>query len=326
MKSIRVHAYGGPEVLRLDELATPVPGEGQILAKVAAAGINFFDTQLRSGLYRLAPLPFGLGNEGAGTVAAIGPGVADMRIGDRVAWIYAPGSYATEVVVPAARIVRLPPDVAFTDAAATLFQGMTAHYLAFDSFPLAQGSTCLIHSAAGGVGLLLTQIAKLRGATVIGAVSSRAKVDVARDAGADHVLVYDDEPFEIVAKRLTDGRGVQVVYDAVGKDTFDASLKSLAPRGSLVLYGEASGVVPDFDVRKLLFGGSLRLTRTGLDHHIATRAEFLERAEAVLGWLAQGRLRPHVGSTYPLAAAADAHRAIESRATRGKLLLLPEAS
>ena len=319
---IHVHDYGGPEVLRIDEVPDPVPGRGQVVARVAAAGVNFFDTQLRSGLYRRGALPLALGNEGAGTIEAAGPDVSDFHAGDRVAWIMAPGSYATHVAVDAGRLVHLPAEVSFETAAAVLFQGCTAHYLSHASFALGPGKACLIHSAAGGVGLLLCQMAKLLGARVIGAVSTETKADAARAAGADHVLLYSAD---IVAeiKRLTSGRGVDVVYDAVGKDSFVQSLDSLRPRGSLVLYGEASGLVPPFDVRELLFRGSLSLTRTGLDHHLADRAEFLRRTGDVMRWVAQGKLGPRIGHRFSLAEAAGAHRAIESRGTIGKVLLVP---
>jgi NADPH2:quinone reductase len=322
LKTIRVHAHGGPEALRLEELPRPAPGPGQILVAVKAAGVNLFDTQLRSGLYK-RDLPLMLGQEGAGIVEAVGPGVADMTPGDRVAWMFAPGSYGTHTIVSVERAVPLPAAITFEDAAAVLFQGLTAHYLATSTFPLTAGSTCLVHSAAGGCGILLCQIAKIRGAQVIGAVSTPAKAAIARAAGADHVVVYAEEDFEAAVKRITAGRGVDVVYDAVGLDTYMRSMNALRPRGMLVLYGEASGLVPPIDPRELLFRKSLYLTRTGLDHYIADRAELRRRTDEIFAWVAAGRLKQTIFKTYPLEQVADAHRAIESRATTGKLLVVP---
>ena len=322
LKTIRVHAHGGPEALRLEELPRPAPGPGQILVAVKAAGVNLFDTQLRSGLYK-RDLPLMLGQEGAGIVEAVGPGVVELAPGDRVAWIFAPGSYGTHALVSAERAVPLPEAIGFEDAAAVLFQGLTAHYLATSTFPLAAGSTCLVHSAAGGCGILLCQIAKIRGAEVIGAVSTPAKADTARAAGADHVVVYAEEDFEAAVKRITAGRGVDVVYDAVGLDTYVRSMNVLRPRGMLVLYGEASGLVPPIDPRELLFRKSLYLTRTGLDHYIADRAELRSRTDELFAWVAAGKLKQTIFKTYALEHVADAHRAIESRATTGKLLVVP---
>jgi NADPH2:quinone reductase len=321
-KAIRVHAHGGPEVLRLEELPLPAPGPGQILVAVKAAGVNLFDTQLRSGLYK-RELPLMLGQEGAGIVEALGPGVADLTPGDRAAWIFAPGSYGTHALVSAERAVPLPEAIGFEDAAAVLFQGLTAHYLATSTFPLTAGSRCLVHSAAGGCGILLCQIAKIRGAQVIGAVSTPAKAAIARAAGADHVVVYAEEDFEAAVKRITAGRGVDVVYDAVGLDTYVRSMNVLRPRGMLALYGEASGLVPPIDPRELLFRKSLYLTRTGLDHYIADRAELRSRTDEIFAWVAAGKLKQTIFRTYTLEQVADAHRAIESRATTGKLLVVP---
>jgi NADPH:quinone reductase len=322
VKVVRIHEHGGPEVLQLDGLPPPEPGRGEVLVEVKAAGVNLFDTQLRSGLYQ-RPLPLMLGQEGAGIVHAVGPGAADAAIGDRVAWIFAPGSYATHTLVPAERLVPLPGAIGFEDAAAVLFQGLTAHYLATSTFPLAAGDRCLVHSAAGGCGLLLCQIAKIRGAEVIGAVSTPAKAEIARAAGADHVVIYAKEDFEAAVKRITHDRGVDVVYDAVGLDTYVRSMNALRPRGMLVLYGEASGFVPPIDPRELLFRKSLYLTRTGLDHYIADRAELLSRARDLFTWIAEGRLKQKIFKTYRLEEIADAHRAIESRGTSGKLLVIP---
>lgn len=323
MRVVRAHRYGGPEVLQVDDIPTPQPGPGQVLVKIEAAGVNFFDTQLRSGLYKFGPLPVALGNEGAGTVEAVGPDVEDVAVDDQVAWILAAGSYATHALVPAKFIAPLPEQISFAEAAATIFQGLTAHYLARSAFDLKAGDTCLVHSAAGGVGILLCQIAKHLGARVIGAVSGQAKADIARGAGADNVIVYADQSFDVAVKELTGGKGVRVVYDAVGADTFERSLNSLTPRGHLVLYGEASGLVPPFDVRQLLFRGSLSLTRTGLDHFVATRAEFLQRAAAVFNWMSAGTIRQRIHRTFSLDQAAEAHRVIEQRDSAGKLLLTP---
>ena len=320
---IRVHQHGGPECLSLDALPLEPLPPGHLLVEVEAAGVNFFDTQLRSGLYK-QPLPVALGNEGAGVVREIGPEVSGLRSGDRVAWVQSPGSYARWKTVAAAQVFPLPEDVSSENAAAVLFQGMTAHYLACSTYPLAPGETCVVHSAAGGVGLLLTRIAKMRGATVIAAVSTPAKADVAIANGADHAVVYANGDLVDVTKRVTHGRGADVVYDAVGKDTFEQSLKSLKPRGLLALYGEASGVVPPIDVRLLMTAGSAYLTRTGLNAYSATPEERRERGDDILRWLAEGILTPHIDRRFALEDAADAHRAIESRATVGKVLLMPQ--
>ena len=322
MKAIRVYELGGPERLRLDDVVLQPPGRGEVLVEVKAAGVNFMDTQIRSGLFR-RPLPATLGIEGAGIVRALGEGVETVAPDDRVAWIFGGGSYAQYASVPAHLLAPLPQDLSFADAATVLFQGLTAHYLATSTYPLKQGDTCLVHSAAGGSGALLCQIAKMRGARVIGAVSSEAKAEVARAAGADEVIVYAKEDFAFAAKRLTDGVGVDVVYDAVGLDTYERSMNALRRRGMLALYGEASGLVPPLDVRMLVMRGSLYLTRTGLDSYTATREEFLERANDLFAWMAEGSLRCPVFKTYPLAEAAEAHRAIESRGTTGKLLIIP---
>jgi NADPH:quinone reductase len=322
VKAIRVHECGGPEVLRLEDVPLPTPGPGQVLVEVKAAGINLFDTQLRSGLYK-RDLPFTLGLEGAGIVQATGAGVDDTRAGDRVAFIFAAGAYATHTLAPAERTVPLPDAISFEQAAAVLFQGLTAHYLATSTFPLGPDSICLVHSAAGGCGILLCQIAKIRGAKVIGAVSTPAKAQVAREAGADHVVVYAEEDFEKAVKRITSGRGVDVVYDAVGLDTYVRSMNVLRPRGLLALYGEASGDVPPIDPRELLFRKSLFLTRTGLDHYVADQREMRARSDEIFAWVAQGRLKQKIFGTFALEEAAQAHRALEQRATTGKLLVIP---
>jgi NADPH2:quinone reductase len=319
---MRVHACGGPEAMALEDLPLPSPGHGQVLAAVKTAGFNLFDTQLRSGLYK-RDLPLTLGLEGAGIVEAVGADVDHIAVGDRVVFIFAAGSYATHTLAPAERVVPLPDKIGFEEAAAVLFQGLTAHYLATSTFPLGPASRCLVHSAAGGCGILLCQIAKIRGAEVIGAVSTPAKAAFAREAGADHVVVYAEEDFAAAAKRITSGRGVDVVYDAVGLDTYIRSMDSLRPRGLLALYGEASGLVPPIDPRELLFRKSLSLTRTGLDHYIADRRELRARTDELFAWAAEGRLKQKVFRTYRLEEAADAHRAIESRGTTGKLLVIP---
>ena len=322
VKAIRVHSYGGPETMVLEELPRPSPGRDQVLVAVKAAGVNLFDTQLRSGLYK-RDLPLTLGLEGAGIVEAIGADVRDFASGDRVAFVFSAGSYATHTLAPAERTVPLPDTIGFEDAAAVLFQGLTAHYLATSTFALGPGSSCLVHSAAGGCGILLCQIAKIRGAAVIGAVSTPEKAAIARAAGADHVVVYAEEDFAAAVKRITGGRGVDVVYDAVGLDTYIGSMDSLRPRGMLALYGEASGLVPPIDPRELLFRKSLYLTRAGLDHYIADRHELRMRTDELFGWTAEGRLKQKVFRAYGLDEIAEAHRAIELRATTGKLLVIP---
>jgi NADPH:quinone reductase len=322
VKAIRLHACGGPEAMVLEDLPLPSPGPGRVLVEVKAAGVNLFDTQLRSGLYK-RDLPLTLGLEGAGIVQAVGAGVADIAVGDRVAFIFAAGSYATHTLAPAERVVPLPDGIGFEEAAAVLFQGLTAHYLATSTFPLGPASSCLVHSAAGGCGILLCQIAKIRGAEVIGAVSTAAKAEIARDAGADHVVIYAQEDFAAAVKRITGGRGVDVVYDAVGLDTYIGSMDSLRPRGMLALYGEASGLVPPIDPRELLFRKSLFLTRTGLDHYIVDCRELRARTDEIFAWVVKGRLKQKIFAAYRLEAAAEAHRALESRATAGKLLVIP---
>ncbi len=321
MKAIRIHMTGGPEVLRYEDVAPPAAGEGQVLVKIAAAGVNFIDVYHRSGLYRV-PLPFTPGQEAAGVVTGVGTGVTDVQVGDRVAYTNVLGAYAEYAAVPADRVVPLPASVDARHGAAALLQGMTAHYLATTVYPLRPGDTCLVHAAAGGVGLLLCQIAKARGARVIGTVSTPAKAALAREAGADDVILYSEQDFEVEVKRLTGGVGVRVVYDSVGKTTFDKSLNVLAPRGMLVLYGQSSGPVGPFDPQVLNQKGSLVLTRPSLGHFIATRAELLARAGDVLGWIGAGRLQVRIGLELPLAQAAEAHRQLEGRRTTGKVLLL----
>jgi len=322
MKAIRIHTPGGPEVLCHEDLPNAAPGPGQAAIRVEAAGVNYIDTYHRSGLYQLL-LPATLGQEGAGTVAATGPDVTAVRPGDRVAWTGVQGSYADYLVAPADRLVSVPGGLSLEQAAATMLQGMTAHYLACTTYPLKPGDICLVHAAAGGVGLLLTQVAKLRGARVIGTVSTDVKARLAREAGADHVILYTTEDFEAEVKRLTDGRGVQVVYDSVGRTTFEKSLNCLARRGLMVLFGQSSGPVPPFDPQVLNQKGSLFFTRPSLVHYIAARDEMLARATELFGWIAGGKLNLRIHARYPLARAADAHRDLEGRKTTGKLLLFP---
>jgi len=321
MKAMRIHQVGGPEAMRLEELPDPSPGRGEALVAVEASGVNFIDVYNRTGLYK-TPLPYTLGQEGAGTVLATGDGVSEVRAGDRVAWYGTFGSYATRVVAPAQRLVPVPHGVTTKQAAAVMLQGMTAHYLARSTYPLKAGDACIVHAAAGGVGLLLTQIAtKIVGATVLGTVSTEAKARLAREAGAE-TIDYTKEDFAAVAKSRTGGRGVPVVYDSVGRTTFDKSLASLAPRGTLVTFGQSSGAVPPFDPLRLSQGGSLYLTRPTLGHYVATREELLWRAGEVLGWVGDGTLQVRVDREVPLADAGSAHRALEARETAGKVLLI----
>lgn len=322
MKAIRVASFGGPEVLRLEDVPVPTPGPGQALVRVEAAGLNFIDVYHRTGLYPNS-LPFTPGLEGAGTVAALGPGVSGLRAGDRVAWSSVLGSYAEQVLAPAAQLVALPAGADVRTAAALMLQGMTAHYLTESTYPLKSGDTCLVHAAAGGVGLLLVQMAKQRGARVLGTVSTEEKAALARGAGADEVIRYTQQDFLAEVKRLTGGRGVQVVYDSVGQATFEKSLDCLAPRGMLVLFGQSSGPVPAINPSVLAGKGSLFLTRPTLFHYIADRASLEARAGAVLEAAASGRLQVRIERTFPLAEAAEAHRTLEGRKTTGKVLLLP---
>jgi len=321
MKAIRVHQPGGPEALRLEELPPPQPGPGQVLVQLEAIGVNFLDCYQRSGLYTL-PLPFTAGNEAAGIVAGVGPGVGEVAVGQRVAFAGHLGAYAESALVPEARLVPLPTGLPAETAAAVLLQGMTAHYLATDTYPLRPGDTALIQAGAGGVGRLLVQIAKLRGARVLTTVSTPAKAELARSAGADLVIRYDRQDFEAEVLKATDGKGVQVVYDSVAKSTFDKSLNCLAARGTLALFGQSSGPVPPFDLQRLARKG-LFLTRPGLGLYTASRAELLRRARDVFEWVGSGRLEPCVDRRLPLAEAAEAHRLLEARQTAGKLLLLP---
>jgi NADPH:quinone reductase len=320
MKSIHVKEHGGPEKLEVVETPTPQPGPKQALVRLAAIGVNFIDVYFRTGLYK-ADLPVTPGNEGAGTVEAVGADVTEVAPGDRVAYAMSRGSYAEAAVVPAAMLVKIPDHVDFPTAAAAMLQGTTAHYLTHSTYPLKNGDTCLVHAAAGGAGGLIVQMAKMLGARVFGTVSTEEKAAIAREHGVDEVIFYTRQDFEAEVKRLTEGRGVDVVYDSVGKTTFDKSLGSLRPRGLMALFGQSSGSVPPFDPGILNAKGSLFLTRPSLAHHLATREELLWRAGDVLNWVAAGKLKLRIDRTYPLAEAASAHRDLEGRHTAGKLLL-----
>jgi NADPH2:quinone reductase len=321
-RAIRIEKTGGPEVMKFAEVEMPKPDKGQALVRIEAAGVNFIDIYQRSGLYKL-DLPFSLGQEGAGVVEAVGPDVTEVRVGQRVAWTGVMGACATHALVPAARLVVVPEGVSSKTAAAVMLQGMTAHYLTHDTFPLRPGHDCLIHAAAGGVGLLFCQMARKLGARVIGTVGSPEKAQLARKAGASEVIEYRTVDFEAEVKRLTDGKGVHVVYDSVGKDTFDKSLKSLRLRGMLVLFGASSGPVPPLDVQRLAAGGSLYLTRPTLQSYVVTREELLARAGAVLGMVQKGELEVKIEAEIPLAEAARAHELLASRKTTGKVVLVP---
>jgi len=321
MKAIILHEHGGPEVLKLEERPTPEPGPGQALVQIAAAGVNFIEIYQREGRYKL-PLPCGIGGEGAGTVMAVAPDVTEVKPGDRVAWLDGSGSYATHAVVPAARLAPVPDGVALEQAAAVMVQGLTADVFTGRTYAVKPGDRVLVHAAAGGAGRMFCQIAAMRGATVIGTVSSEAKARVAHEAGASETIIYTKEDFEAEVKRITGGQGVNVVYDSVGKDTFDKSLACLAPLGHLVLFGQSSGFVPPFEIQRLA-ARSLTLTRPRVFDYVAKREELLRHAGQVLGWIAEGRLRVLVDRTYPLEQAAEAHIALASRQTTGKLLLIP---
>jgi len=322
MLAIRIHETGGAEKLRADEIPVPAPRAGEVRFRVEAAGVNYIDTYHRSGLYKVE-LPHTVGQEAAGTITAVGEGVAGWAVGDRVGSAQAIGAYAQEALAPAARLVRVPAGVTAATAAATLLQGMTAHYLACDTWALKAGDTALVHAGAGGVGLLLIQIAKRRGARVLATAGTDAKAALARSAGADATCVYTRENFADAARAFTGGRGVDVAYDAVGKDTFEGTLASLRPRGMFVSYGNSSGPVPPFAPLVLSQKGSLYFTRPTLAHYTQTPAELQARADELFRWIAAGELAVRVGSTFPLAEAAAAHRALEGRQTTGKVLLVP---
>jgi NADPH2:quinone reductase len=299
MKAIRVHAPGGPESMKLEETAVPTPAAGQAQVKLEACGVNYIDVYFRTGAYK-APLPLTPGMEGAGTVTAVGPGVSDVKVGDRVAWTGVIGSYAQMLAVPSDRLVALPEKLTFKD-----------------------GETALVQAAAGGMGLLLCQMARMRGATVIGTVSTEEKAALAKAAGADHIILYTKQDFEPEVKRITGGRGVDVVYDGVGASTFDKGLNCLRPRGLMALFGAASGPVPPLDLQRLNAGGSLFITRPSLNHHIASREELMQRSGELFGWIRDGKVKLRVDHQFPLEQAAEAHRQLEGRKTTGKILLLP---
>ena len=322
MKAIRVHTPGGPEVMKLEEVPEPKAGPGQAVVKLEAAGLNYIDVYFRTGMYK-APLPLTPGLEGAGTVTQLGDGVKDLKPGDRVAYTGIPGSYAQMNVCPADRLVKLPDKLSFRDGAASMLQGMTAHYLTRSTYPLKSGDTCLVHAAAGGMGLLLTQMGKMFGATVIGTVSTDEKAALAKQAGADHVILYSKQDFVAEVKRITGNRGVDVIYDGVGATTFEKGLTCIRPRGVMALYGAASGPVAPLDLQLLNANGSLFVTRPSLNHHIASREELVQRSGDVLGWIRDGKLKLRVETTFPLDKAGEAHRALEGRKTTGKVLLIP---
>jgi len=322
VKAIQVKRVGGPEVLELVDLPVPDPKPDEAVVKLSASGVNFIDVYHREGRYKVA-LPFTPGQEGAGVVTAVGAAVKSVKAGDRVAWSHLLGAYAEYAAVAADRLVPIPPGVSDQQAAAAMLQGMTAHYLTHDSYRLKRGETALIHAAAGGVGLLLTQMAHNIGARVIATVSTEEKAKLAREAGADEVIFYTQQEFETETKRLSDGKGVDVVYDSVGKTTFEKGLNVLHPRGMMVLYGGSSGAVPAFDPILLTQKGSLFLTRPSLGNYIATREELMARSQAVFGMITSGKLKLRIEHTYPFADAQRAHRDLEGRKTTGKLLLFP---
>ena len=323
MKAVRINEFGGPEVLSYEEVPVPEPGPGEVRIKLSASGVNFIDVYQRTGLYP-GELPRTLGNEGAGEVEALGEGVEELSEGDFVAFAMVPGAYADYVVAPVEKLV--PFNVTYVEArmaAAIMLQGMTAHYLTHSTFPLQEGQTALVHAAAGGVGLLLCQMAKMRGARVIGTVSTEEKADLARGAGADEVILYTEQDFVEGTRRITEGEGVDVVYDSVGKTTFDGSLDCLKRRGYLVLFGASSGPVPPVDLQVLNQKGGLFVTRPSLAQYTATREELLWRAESLFTWIGQNNLSVRIGGSYKLSETDQAHRDLEGRKTTGKLILLP---
>jgi NADPH2:quinone reductase len=322
MKAIRVQSPGGQDVLKYEEVSDPKHGPGQVLVKLHAIGVNFIDVYHRTGLYKL-PLPFTPGMEGAGVVESVGEGVTEVQLGDRVAYAMAVGAYAELAVVPSWQLVKIPATMDFSSAAAVMLQGMTAHYLTHSTYAIQLGDTILVHAAAGGAGLLIAQMAKRRGARVIGTVSTEEKARLARSAGVDEVILYTEADFESEVKRLTEGKGLPVVYDSVGKTTYEKSLNCLRPRGMMVLFGQSSGAVPPIDPGILAAKGSLYLTRPSLGHYSATREELLSRANDVIGWVSKGELKLRIEKTFALSDAAEAHRELESRRTTGKLLIIP---
>ncbi len=322
MKAIQITEMGGPEKLTLVDIERPEPGPGEVLVKIEAAGLNFIDTYQRAGLYPI-DLPYILGMEGGGTVETVGADVTGFAPGDAVAYAMSAGSYAEYNVVPARILIKVPEAVSIRQAAAVMLQGMTAHYLAHSTFTLQPGDRCLVHAGAGGVGRLLIQIARNAGATVYATVGTEEKAEIARECGADAVILYDEVNFQEEVMRLTEGEGVEVVYDAVAKATWERSLHSLKERGMLVLYGNASGLTPAIDPLLLSTNGALFLTRPGLGSYVSTRGDLEWRASDVLGWVEDGSLKLRTEFDYPLAEAADAHRALEGRQTTGKVLIIP---
>ena len=322
MKAIRIHNHGGPEVLAYEDVPAPEPKAGEARVKIEASGVNFIDIYHRTGLYPMNR-PCILGSEGAGVVDAVGEGVIEVKQGDRVAYAMIPGSYAEYAVVPAGKLVPVPDDIDAKSAAGIMLQGMTAHYLTHSTYPLQKDETALVHAAAGGVGLLLVQVAKMLGARVIGTVSTEAKADLVRKAGADEIILYTQADFLAEAKRITNGQGVHVVYDSVGATTFEKSLDCLRPRGYLVLFGQSSGPVAAFDPAKLAAKGSLFLTRPSLAHYTLTRAELLRRATDLFDWMQGGKLKLRIEKTLPLRDASEAQQLLEKRGTTGKLILVP---
>jgi NADPH2:quinone reductase len=320
MKAVRIHTIGGPEVLTYEDVDAPRPGPGEALVKIAASGLNYLDVQYRTGRLKV-PMPFIIGSEASGVVTAVGSGVTEVKPGDRVGYAMALGSYAEYAVVPAWKLVVLPPELDMHVAAGVMLQGLTAHYLTHSTFALKPGDTALVHAAAGGVGSAIVQVARIVGARVIATAGTDAKAELARQAGAHEVIVYTKQDFVSEVKRLTDGRGVDVVYDSVGKDTFEGSLNSLRPRGLLALFGFSSGMVEPFDPAVLGTKGSLFLTRPGLNQYMATRDELLSRMRDIFQWLADGTLKIRIGQVFPMVEARRAHEELEARRTTGKVLL-----
>ncbi len=322
MKAVRIHTFGGPDVLSYEEVPLAEPGADQARVKIEAVGVNYVDIVLRSGRFP-AQFPASVGQEAAGVVDAVGPGVTDIQVGDRVAYTLQLGAYADSAVVATRDLIPIPDGVETRTAAAVMLQGMTAHALAVSAYPLKKGETALVHAAAGGLGLLLVQIAKRQGARLIGTVSTEEKAHLAREAGADEIILYTQTDFVQETRRLTDGAGAHVVYDSVGKTTFEGSLDSLRPRGYLVLFGQSSGPVLSFDPQVLMSKGSLFLTRPLLVDYVSTREELLWRSGELFRWIKDGELKVRIDTTFPLSAAAEAHRYMEGRQTKGKVLLIP---
>jgi len=323
VKAIRINKYGGPEALIYDDIAVPEVNENQVLVKVSASGVNFIDVYQRTGLYSVA-LPYTLGMEAAGVVEKTGSAVTEFKLGDRVAFCWVPGSYAEYVIAPADRLVSLPKEIDFNTGAAAMLQGMTAHYLTRDTYRLKSGDRCLIHAAAGGVGLLLVQMAKLAGAFVVGTVSTESKAKLARAAGADEIILYTEKDFEAEVMKLTNGKGVNVVYDSVGQATFLKGLNCISRRGMMALFGQSSGPVEKIDPSILNAKGSLFLTRPTLFHYIADRAELIQRANELFGWIIDKKIKLRIDRTFSLKEAAEAHRYLESRKSSGKILVVSE--